>query len=129
MKARKDFRLKTLIDRVSFCEYLLSIPEADEINISIFDPVMLRTRKQNRYYRFLLSLISEHSGHDMEYLHDFFSKKFISSDIESVLITEKKESRLLSINEFNEFIECVTNFAINDLGMKMDKLNNTQSGN
>lgn len=129
MTARKDFRLKNLNDRVSFCEYLLNFPESDEISISIFDPVMLRTRKQNRYYRFLLSLISEHSGHDIDYLHDFFSKKFISSDIESILITDKKESRLLSIKEFNGFIECVTNFAINDLGMNVEKLSDIPSDN
>jgi hypothetical protein len=76
-----------------------------------------RSIQQNRYYRHVLSLISEHTGDDPEYLHEHFKRAFIEpKEIEVfgnklTIWTTTEENR----EDFWEFVEKIRRFVLTEL--------------
>lgn len=116
MKINEKLKIKNIEDRLKLCEMILNYPEDIQFLVKIIDADQLRTTKQNRYYYYTLTEIEKYTGHDADYLHNFFSEKFLPKNIKSFLILENEEPKNLTINEFNEYIEKVIKFSIEEFG-------------
>ncbi len=77
-----------------------------------------RSINQNNYYwGVVLEIISEHTGHTADEVHEIFKNKYLSEEKEfagdKVLVA--KSTTALNTVEFNEYLEKVKQFAATEL--------------
>lgn len=67
-----------IIDRVAFDEHVAAFPEGTELGLVIAKRYKDRSDRQNGYYwGVVLKIISDHTGHSTEELHEIFKRKFL----------------------------------------------------
>jgi hypothetical protein len=75
-----------------------------------------RSVQANRYYRLLLGIISDETGDDPDYLHEFFKKKFLEPEYVEVL-GESMEiyTSIKNPTRFRKYTEDIRRFVLVEL--------------
>lgn len=113
-----DGRLE-LDDRESFSRAMRSFKRG-RVTVRIEVDRGKRTARQNRYYRLVLGLISDHTGHDPDELHELFKHRFLQPEAHTVLgeeieiWTTTSEDR----DSFWEYVDRIRRFALIDLSVE-----------
>lgn len=90
------------------------------VTIKISRPVKVRSQSQNRMYWAILGNISGHTGHSSEELHEYFKDAFMPRSylrLGGVEHEVPKSTTTLTTQEFNQYLEMISAFAANNLGM------------
>jgi hypothetical protein len=76
-----------------------------------------RTSQQNRYYRLVLGLVSDHTGDDPEYLHEHFKRAFVEPKVVNVLGSELTiwTTTEEDYDQFWEYVEKIRRFVRDEL--------------
>ncbi len=114
---REFFVIRTLEDRVQFCELILSLPEDEKCYVSLVRQERMRSNRQNRLYFRILKAAAEKSGHTIQELHSFFVNKYLTDAIDTILITTTRSTRELTSSEFSAFLEQVLAYCIENLDL------------
>lgn len=79
-----------------------------------------RTNQANRYYRLILGLISDETGHDPDELHEYFKHRFLAPRMITVLGEEMPIWTTTEENQedFIAYTERIRRFALMDLGIE-----------
>lgn len=79
-----------------------------------------RSSQANRYYRLVLGLIADETGHDSDELHELFKDKFAAPRTAVVLgePVEIKSTADDNSDEFREYVECIRRFALMELSIE-----------
>ena len=95
-----------------------------DVVITVARKHAIRSVEANRYYRFALTLISEHTGHSVDELHEWAKAKFLpaqhlaicdgNGEIKDELTVGGTTTTLNSV-EFYEFVEAIRQFAAQEL--------------
>jgi hypothetical protein len=78
-----------------------------------------RSSQANRYYFFILGLISEHTGYEKDELHELFKKKFNPITVSLAKEEEVVGGSTTKMNSkvFSEYVERIRRFAETELGV------------
>jgi hypothetical protein len=76
-----------------------------------------RTLQQNRYYRLVLGLISDHTGDEVDDLHEQFKRRFLEPRLVTVLGEEIAiyTTRQENAEKFGEYVDRIRRFALMEL--------------
>lgn len=86
----------------SFLDYLKTLD--GDIEVLVRKPKETRTIRQNKYYFAILKLISEHTGEEVEDLHNHFAYKWLSNKGKTGKLMSRKSTASLTKEEFKEYI-------------------------
>jgi hypothetical protein len=77
-----------------------------------------RSSQANRYYRLILGIISEDTGHDPDELHEYFKHKFMEPQTVHVF-GEPVEmvTTVTGSDKFTAYVDRIRRFALMDLGI------------
>lgn len=77
-----------------------------------------RSDRANRYYRLILGLISDHTGSEVDELHEYFKAKFIEPQIVKILGEEfELRTTVTKSDRFTAYVDRIRRFALVDLGV------------
>lgn len=76
-----------------------------------------RSNQQNRYYRLVLGLISDHTGDEVDDLHELFKQRFLAPRMVTVLGEEMPiwTTTNLDADAFKDYVERIRRFALMEL--------------
>jgi hypothetical protein len=109
---------KLLLDQApAFREYLQSL-EGKRVDVTVARQLRKRTNDQNRYYWFILDLISKETGQDPLSLHDAFKFRFSGKiTVKGLVIPQSTKTR--DTVEFTNYIESIRVWAAEFLNMNI----------
>jgi len=111
-----DFTILTKTDKESVKSYIDLIPVGSRYDISIIKYRHKRSLSQNSLYRLWLKCISAETGNDVDDLHDYFKRRFLSNSVE--IFGEECDFGIsttkLNTVEFTAFLDKVQRFAANE---------------
>ena len=70
-----------------------------------------RSNSQNRYYRWLLTIIANELGYDSNEVHEILRMRFLYVPESSTMLPYCKSTSKLTTSEFSDYIEKIKNFA------------------
>lgn len=108
-------------DRVLSWLAKVPIDEVMELTLRAYKPT--RSEMQNRRYWKILTLISDHTGHDKDELHEMLKMRFLGtqeSTIAGETITHQRSSAKLKVSEFAEYMEKCESWMIETLGIWLE---------
>ncbi len=99
-------------DKEKYEGYLTSLFPG-EYELIVRKPKKVRSSRANRYYwGVVLKLIAEHTGEDMEDLHNHFSFKHLGYSGKSGKLVSRRSTAMLSKEEFTEYMDKVMLWAM-----------------
>lgn len=110
-----DGRLE-LEDRAAFSKAMRHFKRG-RVTVRIETDRGRRTSQQNRYYRLILGLISEDTGHEADELHELFKHKFLTARTVTVLGEDVDvwTTTLEDYDGFWQYVERIRRFALLEL--------------
>lgn len=105
---------------------ILDIKQNGKYTISVSKQANKRTAEQNRLYRKWLSLLEEETGNSQDSLHEFFKKKFLSVELETIFGEEVRRvntTTTLNTKEFTDYLDKVNAFVASELGIRLPQPN------
>lgn len=110
-----DGRLE-LDDRAAFSKAMRHFKHG-RVTVRIETDRGRRTTQQNRYYRLVLGLISDDTGHEPDELHELFKHKFLPAHTVTVLGEDVNfwTTTLEDYDQFWQYVERIRRFALIEL--------------
>lgn len=115
----KDIKFIKFNDRSKLDEYVNSLPENSQLEITVSPVKDFRSLKLNRTYWMYLGMIGDYLGYTKNEMHDYFKAKFLCTfmEINGENTLTCPSTADLSTKEFCEYLEqifhlCVEKFSL-----------------
>jgi predicted SPOUT superfamily RNA methylase MTH1 len=90
--------------------------EGKRVEVIIRKETNTRTSNQNRYYfGIVLAVLSEHTGYEVEQMHDALKEKFASKRLDNGLMITERTSKMSTVR-FTEYIDQIKRWASIEMG-------------
>lgn len=114
----------SLDDMRAYRDDMKRFGEGESIVVTVESVKEHRTTAQNRRYWKILSLLSDHTGHHAEELHEYFKPRFLPkhvvlTDASGIVIDDRVvggTTTTLSTREFSDYCDRIIQFAAEELG-------------
>ena len=115
----KDGKLKVQ-QRDNFMDYVSRL-EGKVVELTLKEPKSLRSTEMNALYWSCLEIISDHTGHSKEELHEYYKHKFLSDKIQVIgePFTYSRSTAVLKIDEFSKYLNDIKFHAFHEIGVDL----------